>query len=93
MNTTKLLSMVFYKRQKEIERYATDSDHIQLNQLSNLVMSAQNTEYGKKYDFNRVDTYQEFAEKVPLNTYDDLKPYIQGMLSGERDVLWEGGGK
>ncbi len=35
-------------------------------------------------------TYDEFRENVPLQTYDDLEPYIDRMKRGVPDVLWPG---
>jgi hypothetical protein len=35
-------------------------------------------------------SYEEFQEKVPLRTYEDLAPHIDRMKEGEADVLWPG---
>lgn len=56
--------------------------------FNNLLASAQFTEYGKKYDFEHINSIAEFQENVPLNNYDSLKPYIQRILEGEQNILW-----
>ncbi len=31
---------------------------------------------------------EAFKEAVPIHEYDDLKPYIERMMKGEQNVLW-----
>lgn len=85
---TKAISLFFRPRQKEIQRFAQDTDSIQRKQLQSLLSTAQNTEWGKKYDFKSIRGYEEFRERVPLQIYDDIKPYVTRMINGERNVLW-----
>lgn len=88
MNTTKMLSYAFQKRTKEIDRYNTDAVIIQQHQLYRLIMAARNTEWGKKYDYSTIETYDDFAARVPLQTYEEVKPYIERMLKGENNLIW-----
>jgi hypothetical protein len=37
-----------------------------------------------------VRTYEDFAATSPINSYDDLKGYVERMVHGESDVLWRG---
>jgi hypothetical protein len=56
--------------------------------LQHLVTSAQYTEFGKKYGFSKLFTIKAFKEAVPIHEYEDLKPYIERMMNGEVNVLW-----
>jgi len=56
--------------------------------LQELVTSAQYTEFGRKYDFHHLFSVKAFKQTVPVHEYEDLKPYIQRMLDGEENVLW-----
>jgi hypothetical protein len=56
--------------------------------FNNLVHSGQFTEFGKKYDFQHLDNVREFKKNVPVSEYEDLKPYIQKMMEGNQNVLW-----
>jgi hypothetical protein len=56
--------------------------------LHNLISSAQNTEWGKQYDYKSILTVAQFKDRVPLQNYDTLKPYIERMLKGEQNILW-----
>ena len=44
----------------------------------------------KMHDFRRIRTPQDFARQVPVQDYESLKPYINRMMHGERNVLWNG---
>ena len=56
--------------------------------LQHLITSAQYTDFGKKHHFSQLFTVKEFKQNVPIHEYDDIKPYIQRMMDGEENVLW-----
>ncbi len=56
--------------------------------LQHLVTSAQYTEFGKKYGFSKLFTVKTFKKAIPIHEYNDLKPYIERMMGGEENVLW-----
>jgi hypothetical protein len=56
--------------------------------LQDLVTSAQYTVFGKKYNFSNLFSVKEFKLHVPVSEYENLQPYIQRMLDGEENVLW-----
>ena len=58
--------------------------------LGRLLQKAKSTEWGREHDFADVHTYQQFANTSPVNTYEDLKHFIDRMRQGEADVLWPG---
>jgi len=60
----------------------------QRNVLQHLVTQAQYTEFGRKYKFSRLFTVKDFKERIPIHEYDDLKPYINRMMAGEQNILW-----
>ena len=58
--------------------------------LKRLTAKASDTEWGRAYGYGSCLTYEDFARKTPLNTYEDLKALIDRMRRGKRDVLWPG---
>jgi len=58
--------------------------------LKELIQSTKHTEWGRNHDFKSVKTQADFAERVPIQDYESLKPYIERMMLGESDVLWSG---
>lgn len=85
---TNTISLLFRPRQKEIARFAQDADAIQHKQLKSLLSTARNTEWGLKHDYKSIQGYADFCERIPLQTYDDIKPYVTRMINGERNILW-----
>ena len=90
MSLTKIVSNVFKPRQKELEKYLYDAEHLQHNVLMHLLEKGKNTEYGVKHLLNNTDSYEKFANNIPVNTYEELKADIDRMRHGEPDVLWPG---
>jgi hypothetical protein len=53
-----------------------------------LIAAGQYTEYGRLHNFKDIRLLDDFKERVPVNEYEDLKPYIQRMMDGEDNILW-----
>ncbi|MDR1258891.1 MAG: GH3 auxin-responsive promoter family protein [Tannerellaceae bacterium] len=87
---TKTISQLLLPRQREIEQFARHTGYIQHKQLKSLLHKAGNTEWGRKFDFRSIRTYEDFSQRLPLQTYDDIKPSVIRMINGKRDVLWPG---
>lgn len=90
MNKTRLISLLFKSRQRDLERYANYAEQLQLQAMSRLVQGGELTEWGFKHHFDSIRTYDDFARQMPVNTYEDLKGYIDRMRHGEKDILWPG---
>ncbi len=58
--------------------------------LKSLISQAKNTEFGKDHNFKEIHTHQDFVSSVPVRDYEVLKPYIERMITGEKNVLWKG---
>jgi hypothetical protein len=56
--------------------------------LQHLITSAQYTEFGRKYNFEKLFSIREYKKNVPIHEYDDIKPYILRMMEGEENILW-----
>ncbi len=76
------------KRIHEIRHFQESPLDVQQNMLSYLLSHAQKTAFGKKYDFKSIKNVRQFQERVPVNDYQDLYPYLERQLKGEDNVLW-----
>ena len=76
------------KRIHQIELFIKFPLDVQQEWFHTLISTAQNTEWGKLYDYKSILTISQFKERVPLQNYDTLKPYIERMLVGEQNILW-----
>lgn len=56
--------------------------------FEDLIREGTFTEWGQKFEFGSIETYQKFKERVPISTYEDLFPFIERMMKGEQNVLW-----
>lgn len=75
-------------RLSTIDNYMLNPIDTQRQVFNSLIGSAQFTEYGKKYNFEKINSISDFQEQTPINDYDTLKPYIQRILEGTQNVLW-----
>jgi hypothetical protein len=82
------ISTIARMRMWRIEGWIKHPIQAQREVLQDLVTSAQYTEFGRKYGFSKLFTVKEFKQAVPIHEYDDLKPYIQRIMEGEQNVLW-----
>lgn len=71
-----------------IDNWSNNPVASQREVLQELITAAQYTEFGKKYGFNKLFSVKEFKQKVPLQEYNDVEPYINTMMQGEENVLW-----
>ncbi|MBI3882827.1 MAG: GH3 auxin-responsive promoter family protein [Sphingobacteriales bacterium] len=71
-----------------IENWIKNPKAVQREVLQNLVTAAQYTEFGRKYNFSQLFTVKEFKKRVPVHEYNDIKPYIERMMNGEENILW-----
>ncbi len=60
------------------------------NVFKNLIKTAINTNFGKDHHFKSIKNYEDFKLKVPINDYEKIKPYINKILNGNKDILWPG---
>jgi hypothetical protein len=83
-----VLSWLIRKRIHQIELFIKYPEEVQAEWFKKLINTAKDTEWGKRYDFASISTEKTFAERVPLNTYESLKPYIEQMRKGRQNILW-----
>ncbi|HQE11180.1 MAG TPA: GH3 auxin-responsive promoter family protein [Flavipsychrobacter sp.] len=82
------LRSIMKLRQSAIDNFVLNPIDTQQKVFNDLIGSAQFTEFGKKYGFEKINTIADFKRNVPINNYDTLKPYIQRILEGEQNILW-----
>ena len=90
MNRTRIISKLFLPRLKELTKYDTQAEELQTKVLKKLITAAQHTEWGKTHNFSCIRNYESYRQSSPVNTYEELKLYIDRMRHGEKDVLWKG---
>lgn len=82
------ISKLARTRTWRIKNWTNHPISAQRDVLQDLVTSAQYTQFGKLYDFSSLFSLKEYKNRVPVHEYEDLYPFIEKMLNGEENVLW-----
>lgn len=81
-----LASVVAIQIKRAKENALKDQTKIFNQQLS----VGSKTLFGADHHLKEVHDYQEYKEAVPLRDYEALKPYIEKIKEGGRNILWSG---
>jgi len=81
-------SWILKKRIHQIELFFKYPNEVQEELLLSLIRTAEHTQVGKKYEFDSIKSYQLFAERVPVSTYEDIEPLIEQTRKGEQNIFW-----
>jgi hypothetical protein len=60
---------------------------IQERALVRLVQKNRQSEYGRRHDFGAIGSYRDFVDRVPIASYEDLRPSIERAADGAPAVL------
>ncbi|KQC02213.1 GH3 auxin-responsive promoter family protein [Pedobacter sp. Hv1] len=75
---------------KGIRKWKEHSLKAQDQTLQLLIKSAAGTLFGKDHHFSSIKNYEDFKANVPIRDYEALRPYIDRVVAGEKDILWKG---
>jgi len=75
-------------RYSAIEHWQNDPVQTQREVLQDLITHGQYAEFGRKYGLKDVFRVRDFKKAVPIHEYEDLQPYIERMMNGEENLLW-----
>lgn len=83
-----IASWVLKQRIHQIELFLKYPNEVQEELLMNLLRAAEQTAVGKQYEFSTIKSYRNFADRIPVSTYEDLEPLIERTRQGEQHVIW-----
>lgn len=83
----KLFANIIYKK---TQTWAKNPIAAQKAVFDELIKEAKQTQFGVDHHFEQIKTFEDFANKVPIRDYEDLKPYIEEVVKGQENVLWKG---
>lgn len=75
---------------RDIQRWSAQAVHEQDHIFKQLIAKGKGTTFGKAHGFEQIRSYQDYVERVPIQDYEGIKPYIERIKAGENDVLWPG---
>jgi len=83
-----IASWFLKKRFHQIELFLKYPNEVQHELLQTLIEIAKGTEIGKQYDFGSISSYETYAERVPISTYEDYQETIERSRRGEQNIFW-----
>ncbi|MDR0711027.1 MAG: GH3 auxin-responsive promoter family protein [Prevotellaceae bacterium] len=78
---------MFKSRLTEIDAFRKNPMAVQDRLLLQNIESAQDSQFGRRYDFQSIKSVEAYQQRVPLHHYSSLRPYIERMMQGEGNVL------
>ena len=83
-----IVSWLNVKRNHQIGFFRKYPVEVQNETLMKLINKAKETEWGIKYDYKSITSVGKYRDRVPLQDYESLKPYIDRLRAGEQNLLW-----
>ncbi len=75
---------------KKVQAWASNPVETQQKVLEDLIGQAKFTLFGNDHDFLNIKSFEDFAAKVPIRDYEELRPYVDKVVKGEENILWKG---
>ncbi len=85
-----IVSWLYNKRLNQIDLFRRYPCETQEEVLFRLLSKAALTEWGIKYDYQSIASVNDFRNRIPVQRYEDMIPYIERLRKGEKDLIWPG---
>jgi hypothetical protein len=87
---TSIINWLNVKRIHQMDLFRKYPAEVQQETLFKLLSKAEDTEWGKKFDYRSIKTITDFQQAVPIQTYEEVKPFVDRLREGESNLLWPG---
>jgi hypothetical protein len=84
-----IISWFLKKRIHQIQLFLKYPIDVQDELLMKLINSSKRTLMGREYDFSSIKSYREFSDRIPIQKYESLSPFIERTRQGEQYLFWE----
>ncbi|MDD4757275.1 MAG: GH3 auxin-responsive promoter family protein, partial [Prolixibacteraceae bacterium] len=85
-----VINWINFKRIYQIQLFREHPEEVQKETLFNLLNKAMYTQWGDKHDFDKIRSVSDFQKAMPIQSYEDIKPFVDRLRDGESDILWPG---
>jgi hypothetical protein len=85
-----LINWLNIKRVNQIELFRKYPVETQHETLFSLLGKAASTEWGKKFGFSSIKSVNEYQSRLPVQTYEEIIPFVERLRKGEVNLLWPG---
>jgi len=74
----------------KVKKDAKNAVEDQKKWFHHLISNATRTQFGIDHSYDKIKSYNEFVQEVPIRDYEALKSYIDLILDGQENILWKG---
>ncbi|MDO9339303.1 MAG: GH3 auxin-responsive promoter family protein, partial [Bacteroidales bacterium] len=85
-----IINWLNVKRINQIELFKKYPFETQQETLYQLLAKAALTEWGRKFSYSSIISIREYQSRFPVQTYEDIIPYVERLRKGETNLLWPG---
>jgi hypothetical protein len=85
-----IINWVNVKRINQIELFKKYPHETQKETLYRLLAKAASTEWGIKYKYSSITSIKDYQSRFPVQTYEEIIPYVERLRKGEANLLWPG---
>ncbi len=82
------VTWILKSRIGQIEHFKAHPIQAQQQVFKELIDEAKKTDFGLKYSFSEIKTYQDYKRIVPIHDYEEMRPYFEQTLKGQQNVVW-----
>ena len=75
---------------RDIDRWSANAVKAQEKVFQKLIKKGRRTVFGKDHGFDKIQDHHAFKAQVPIRDYEGLRPYVDRIVAGEKDILWPG---
>lgn len=83
-----IFSWIIKKRIHQIDLFRKYPVDVQRECMEKLIQTAHGTEWGRRFFYNELRSYEQFKTRVPLQEYADIEPLVNRLMKGEQNLLW-----
>ncbi|HCR90848.1 MAG: hypothetical protein A2W90_14070 [Bacteroidetes bacterium GWF2_42_66] len=85
-----IVNWINFKRIYQIDLFKEHPHDVQREVFFDLLTKAKDTEWGQKYGFAEINSEKQFQERLPVQRYEDIKPAVERLMQGEKNLIWPG---
>ncbi len=85
-----ILQYTFKQKYARIDNFMRHPSATQEETLSSFIKKSADTEFGRSHDYSSIKSISDYQNKVPIQTYEDIKPYVNRLMNGEKNLIWPG---
>jgi hypothetical protein len=87
---TSIINWLNVKRIHQMDLFRKYPSEVQQDTFQKLITRAEDTEWGKKHGYRSIKTFRDFQSAVPVQSYEEVKYFVDRLRQGENNLLWPG---